>query len=276
MPGRLLLAIAFVGVTVLAGCGGFFGTSPSQADSSTITAAPVPTDITTLEHAGAVPGLTEDGISNAYELGRAHRAVLSNRSYTERLNETTRFVNGSLRLRTTSVMRAVPTDDGTRYRRETVYAGPVPPTDTPFPAADRIQLYGDERVHVRVTLPNGTTRVQSFDRTNRQTHTMELVFSAFETGIAGVTACGNQSCYRVRSTTLDSPGNLADALLQVEGRTYWRNSSLFVLIDKRGFVHEYRVRFTVETPTHTYTVVRRVRFMDIGETAVERPDWVPD
>lgn len=279
MCSRSHLILTLTGVMILSGCGGFFGVSPSQTAHPTVTSAPVPTDMPESDHtASLVPGLSEDGISNAYELGRAHREVLSNRSYTERLNETTRYANGSLRFRSISVVRATPTDGGHRSIGETVYDGPVTPPDTPFPAAERLQLYSDGQVHVRVTFLNRTTSVESFDRTNRVSHTMELVFSAFETRIDGTMACGNRSCYRVRSTVLDSPGYLDDALLagQFEGRTYWRNSSLVALIDDRGFVHEYRVRFTVETSRYTYTVVRRVSYSSIGETVVERPDWVPD
>ena len=50
--------------------------------------------------------------------------------------------------------------------------------------------------------------------------------------------------------------------------------TLFALIDERGLVREYRVRYTVATPNETYTAVRHVRVVALGETAVEKPGWV--
>lgn len=274
MPSHSLLVLALASAAMLAGCGGYLGTDPSQTSTPKITAAPVPTDIPTPDRSvRKVPGLSEHGVANPFELGRTHRAVLSNQSYTQQTNETTRFANDSLRLQTTTVVRVVQADDGTRTLRETAYDGPVSPAATPFSTAARIESYADERAHVRVTFRNGTTAVQSFDRTGVQSHTLELVFSAFETRIAGTIECGNRTCYVVRSSLLDSPGSLADALVRVEGGNV-RNGSLLALVDERGLVHEYQVRYTVETPSHTYTAVRRVHYTALGETVVERPDWV--
>jgi hypothetical protein len=275
MVPRLPAVVVLACLTVLAGCGGFFGSDPSQTATPSVTAAPVPTNTPTPDHSSVrdVPGLSADGVENPFVLARAHRAVLSNLSYTQRTNETTRFLNGSLRLRSTSVNRVVPTNGTPRFLRVTTYEGPVSPVFRPYPTATRVETYADDRAHIRFTFPNGTTSVLSFNRTGGRSSSLELTFAAFETRIAGTTACGSHTCYRVRSTALDTPAYLADTLRLREASRV-QNGSLVALVDDRGLVRENRVRYTVETPPRTYTGVRHIRYTALGETTVGAPDWV--
>lgn len=266
--------LALLCVVLLAGCGGMLGSDTAAAPTPSNTPAPVPSDTATPDAVREVPRYSEDGIENPFALGRAHRAVLANASYTRRLTESTRFADGSLRLNTTAVTRVEPTNATTRSYSVTTYEGPVEPIATPNPTADRVEIYGDERFYVRFTFPGGTTTVRSLPRTfDGRAGTIESVIAAFNTTVRDRTACGDRTCRRVRSTELAAPWLLSDAVRLPDDWTV-RNATLFALVDSRGLVHEYRIRYAVETPTSTYAAVRRVRYTALGETVVRKPDWV--
>lgn len=272
---RCLSAVAVGCLLILAGCSGFFGADTTTSASPTSTPAPVPSDAPTPDQAlQAVPGLSAEGVEDAFALGRAHRAVLANVSYTQRVTEPSRFANGTLRLNTTTVTRVEPMNTTTRWSRVTTYEGRVDPVFRPHPTAIRVETYAAVRIHHQVTFPNGTTTVHSFDRDfGVELHTLEQTIAAFDTTVRGRTTCGDRTCYRVRSTALTAPWTLSDA---VNIRDEWtvRNASLFALVDDRGLVREYRVRYSVETSMYTYTAVRHVRYTAFGDTTVETPDWV--
>ncbi|MFC5971282.1 hypothetical protein ACFPYI_08075 [Halomarina salina] len=55
-----------------------------------------------------------------------------------------------------------------------------------------------------------------------------------------------------------------------------RDRSLVVVFDERGFVSRYTQRYTVEySDGTTTTTVDESRYSDLGETSVDRPDWLP-
>jgi hypothetical protein len=194
------------------------------------------------------------------------------------MTEISRFSNGSLRLNETRINRVVPTDTTTYsiQHATSTFEGPVEPRYPFHPTAIRVERYAAEQHHLRFTFPNGTTTVISFDRnSDGRTPTLELVVAAFDTQVAGRTPCGPHSCYRVRSTELGDPDHLERAVLLPEEWTV-TDGTLFALIDERGLVREYRVRYTVATPNETYTAVRQVRYTALGETVVVKPGWVDE
>ena len=106
-------SLALIGVCVLltAGCSGFLGGETPTSPTTTTTPAPIPSDTVTPDRSvRQVPGLTEQGVENPFALGRAHHAVLSNVSYTQRTTEISRFSNGSLRRNVTRNHRVAPSD----------------------------------------------------------------------------------------------------------------------------------------------------------------------
>lgn len=269
MIPRSGVTLLVASAAVLAGCSGFLtDTTPSP----TATPAPVPTVSSPTSGPIEVPGLSAEGIEDPFELVVAHQTTLSRLSHTRRTTATERFTNGSLRRRTTAVLRVIPTDAGTRYLRTLTFEGPVEPAETIYPDATRIETYGADRAYVRVTYPNGTMAVESFRRDDvHNPQTLALVVAAFETRIAGRTPCGERACYEVRSTALETPRYLASALV-VAGERNVTNGTLVAFVDERGLVHEYRVRYTVETARGAYVATRRVR-LALGKTTIERPEW---
>lgn len=272
MATRVAFALLVASAAVLAGCSGGL-TDGTQSPRPTATPAPVPT-VSSFPNPRVeeVPGLSSDGIEDPFRLGSAHRAILSNQSHTRWRTVTERFADGTLRRRTTAVTRVVPGQDQHRYLRERTFEGPVPPTGTIYPNATQIEAYGADRAYVRATYPNGSTTVASFRRNDGNDRTLAVVLAAFETRIAGRTSCGSRTCYVVRSTALETPQYLAGAFVAFED---WAvtGGSLVAFIDGRGLVHEYRVRYTVETPIRRYWAVRHVRYAALGETTIERPEW---
>lgn len=273
MSRRPVAAIACL--LVLAGCGGFAsGGDGAASPTPTATAAPVPTDSPTPRPGpGDVPGLSARDVEDPFALARAHRTMLANTTYTVRTNETTWFPNGTLRSRAVTVSRVEPGSLFDRYHSVTTFGGPVAPAGVPYPNATRVETYAGELVYLAVTYPNGTTTYRSFRPSDFRRRTLALLFSSFETRVVGRTACGNETCYRVASTALDAPGFLAAAFVRLPDRSVV-DGSLVALVDRRGFVRAYRVRYRVETPDGTYTAVRRVTYSGLGETTVERPAWV--
>jgi len=272
MATRHLAALALVGVLALAGCAGLFGgdsggttTPPSAAAPAESTPTPSP------DNSAYPPGLSENGVENAFELARTHRALLANRSYTRLVTTTTRYANGSLRYRTRTRTRSVPTEGEPRYHSVRTFAGPAQDRLSSYPNGERIETYAAERTGVHIVRPDGSnTELVSRSDLNRQI--LEVTFHAFDVRLAPPTSCGDLTCYRLRSTNLIAPSRLKESLVRRAG---WEvtQGALVAVVDERGLVREYRVEYAVETPTESYTAVRTVRFSAIGETTVERPDW---
>lgn len=178
--------------------------------------------------------------------------MLANTTYTVRTNQTTWFQNGTLRSHRSVVSKVESRPLGDRVRSTTVYAGPVGPARVAHPTAARVETYVDTQVHHAVTYPNGTTTYRSFRHTDFERRTLELVLSSFETRVTARTTCGNRTCYRVESTTLNAPGFLAAAFVRMPDHTV-SGGTLTGFVETRGLVVEYRVRYLVETPEDVYT-----------------------
>lgn len=272
MAPRRVVALALVGVLALAGCAGLFGgdsagtTTPPTADAPTGATVTTPSTET-----GYPPGLSESGVDNAFELGRAHRALLENRSYTKLVNDTTRYANGSLRYRTRIRARSVPTDGDPRLHVVQTFAGPAQDRLSAYPDAERIETYAAERTGLHIVRPNGSN-TELVSRWSPTLRVLEVALEAFEVRLAPPTPCGNLTCYRLRSTNLTAPERLSESFVRRDGWTV-TGASLVAVVDERGLVRQYRLEYVVETPARTYNAVRTVRITAVGETEVERPDW---
>jgi len=272
MATRHLAALALLGVLALAGCAGLFGSDPTGTTTPPSAAAPVASTPTPSPGGGAYPpGLSENGVDNASELARTHRALLANRSHTKLVNETTRYANGSLRYRTRTRARSVPTDGEPRYHTVQTFAGPAQERLSPYPEAERIERYAAERTGVHIVRPDGSN-TELVSRSDLHREVLEVTFHAFDVRLAPPTACGDLTCYRLRSTKLTAPERLGQSLVRRAG---WEvtQGSLVALVDERGLVREYRVEYAVETPSESYTTVRTVGITAVGNTSLERPAW---
>lgn len=272
MATRHLAALVLVGLVALAGCAGLFG---SETPGSTTEATALePAESTTLPPGDAdrfPPGLSRTGVVSDAALARAHRALLANRSHTTLVTETTRYANGSLRYRVRSRTRSVPADGKPRYYSVKTFAGPAQQRLSPYPDAERIETYAAERTGLHIVRPNWAN-TELVSRTPSTRQVLEATVGAFDVRLAPPTACGDLTCYRLRSTNLTAPSRLSESLVRPAGSEVTQGS-LVAVVDERGLVREYRVEYAVETPAESYTAVRTVRLTAVGDTTVERPDW---
>lgn len=100
-----VLGSVLIMLIVLTGCSAF-PFDEDRATARTVTPAPVPTDRPTATPVLMVaPGVSATGIENPTALVDAHAALLDNISYTVHTRNVERYVNGTLRRRTTTHAR---------------------------------------------------------------------------------------------------------------------------------------------------------------------------
>lgn len=260
--GTVLVAV----LVVLAGCSGVF--SGSGEPTETLTPASVPTDKPTPTPVPQLaPGVTEQGIENASALVAAHGSFLQNRSFTQRSNSTALASNGSVLLRTTSTLRAGPAGEGlySVIERNGSY---LSRESAAISAHSEAWLNG-ERYVVKRTFPNGTTThnraPSSATRADIATGTLPYLLESFGTNDTTVTerlTRNGTTLYRVEGTS--------DARRQP-------NTTLRLLVDSRGVVHEYTTTRRLSAGSGVSKSVTRTRLVAINETdAPERPSWVDE
>ncbi|ESP88184.1 DUF7537 family lipoprotein [Candidatus Halobonum tyrrellensis] len=282
-----LAALAVAILLATAGCSGFDALGAADdagprtvnpALRGTPTPSPTPTPVST-PAGGLPPGVTADAV-DAERLVAAHRASLSNRSFTTvRHRAVTRrngrgIVNESLRVR-------VDPDAG-------LGAG------SPTADADRRLVsvrshWGNDQVRTTTYWTNGSVTV---GRDLRQNATTNLTVVAGERP-AGVDSDGSD---RLRSLlrTLDPrfAGTVTDdgrrlAVLEARpGRVArerpstgqdlpsWRSVDVRLLVAPDGRVVAYRLTYQTTQFGQEAVVTDAFRVADVGNTAVGRPGWV--
>jgi hypothetical protein len=270
---RALLVAGCIVLTALAGCGGVFGTATDGADTATPTDTvddPVTTSVTpTPENPLAAPpaGLSPDNITSATQLAAQHREALDDRNVTVRIRHRLTAENGTLLVDETEVRRvsadrdwlATRTFDGTyaRYfgnpaeRAETYYNG-----STVFA---RIRANGETSYFV----DDGVSRTGPVDYPQllrSYTRAQDVNVSAVD----GSIQLRFTAPFETRLTAVSPVVNGTEA-------------SMTVHLTRSGRVTSYRTEYTgrlVNSPETTVRTNRTVRFEAIGETSVERPEWV--
>ena len=269
---RRLLAVAVL--VVLAGCSG----STSSTTTGTATAAPVPTDAPSPAPA---PAVTSRGVQSPVALVMAHERALRGTSVTVRVEESRRYANGSLRWRRTTTQRI---DDGgptTRSHYASEFRGATPSGGLPsgfvrFPNTARVERYtvGDGAYH-RYRLRSGgvwyvggtVSNVRPLDPG------LLLLFRAVDLRLVDHGTDEEQARYRLAGTEVVSRATLERAL-GVGPVADLRNVSLEATVDADGVVREYDLTYTLVGPDGVRLHGREwVRFTDLGETTVDRPDW---
>lgn len=268
MSARLPPAVLVALLVVLAGCGGFGG---NVSDGSSPDERPATTQPTAAGSTGAdpattggdslPPGVTDTGLRSPEALAAAHTALLRNHSYTVNYTEVSRFENGSLAIRLVQVVHR----SGERVLYEARDSGPLTEVG-----------YGDTSVWIDgstgVRLDEDPDGTLGYDRpsvprgfvpdTERWGAGLRDRVDGGEFSVERLDG-GDRPRYRLVSDDLDT----------VEAVT---NATIRVVVDDRGFVHRYRYELDqalAGTPVH---VVVLVRFSDLGETTVPRPDWVDE
>lgn len=296
---RTLGLVLLAGLVVLAGCGGVLD-GGRDAPTVTITPASIPTDESTPIPTPPPPplprGVTELGIKDPDTLANAHMVALEDTSYTFHRVHVERYENGTLRERVaTDVL--VTTNRSHFYYRHNL-SGPAARvsagTNTVVAAnGDRVRVavYADgARILRAITRNNSTTygvvrndvgipfapefadlpyiSGMSIDDRNELS---DVFHSVRESTVERVTpGIDNRTValYRIRATRLESGW-----LTTITPSRTFRNASLSVVVDSRGIIHSYRLRYTGVVNGTTIHVTESIRFTDIGETTIERPPW---
>ena len=274
---RRSVAAALLALSVvLAGCNGLV-LGGDGTPEETLTPVDVPTDDPTPTPVSQLaPGLTGEGVTDAFALGDAHASVLDDTSYTMVENSTVVYSNGSIYSRWTTDARLAANDSRYYVVQNGSVGKSVDGTDT-----YRMALWSDGERALLAEERNNDTSYRSPrspegesvppvealgpDPTNREA--IYAHFGAVETRVVNRTTRNDAMLYRVEATEMTS---------SVAFERVWRNPrnlSMTALVDSQGLVHEYRLHYTATLNGDTIEVTRRVRYTALGDTTVERPSW---
>lgn len=265
-------------LVVLAGCSGLLGPTGSATGPVAETAGTesATTGSTTGsnggwgtttgadERAALAPGLSEDGVTDPWDLAEAHANVLRNASYTVSSAETNWYANGSLAGQTASTTRFGSNGSAAFSNRVNPGSGMASP--------DGVRRYdawsNDSAAFSRSELANGSveyTRLPELpilgDPTGRDS--LYGIYASYEFDVVDRFDRNGTTYYRLVST------GVTDANA---GR--FSNASVAVLLDETGLVREYHVTGEQSVGSGTYHVDRTVRYTHVGDTTVERPGWI--
>lgn len=273
---RALFVVIAIGI--LTGCASIPGEEVAgDADRTVVTPAPVPTEVPRPTPVEALaPGLTRQGVIDPLAVAEAHESLLASRSETVRLRRAVRYENGDLRSRRVQETRV--TGDRRRFHTVITVAGPHPPF-----FGDRLEFYSDGQTVVQATvLPNRTSFFRIPLKRYRAENDIDVVlsspdagavfllFAAIETRMTASIERPGRTRYRLRGTRLLRPGMLAEA----EDVRNPRNVSLSAVVDERGVLVQYSLRFDAILDGRNVTVAKSGSHSAIGNTTVEPPEWL--
>ncbi|MBX0323768.1 hypothetical protein EGH21_12085 [Halomicroarcula sp. F13] len=252
----LVLACALV----LAGCSGF----TTSGSTETVTPAPVPTD--GLRYP---PGVTDDGVVPS-ALASAHAGALSTDSYTLTSEQRAYDEDGDLERRTDHVRWVganASTYRGHFQQNATEYRAGWSTTRVDYWANRSIVATRYENQRGEVTLLRWPAENSDLltDLTDQQRLEGEL--AAVEMRVARREADGD--VVLVGSSPRDSE-QLVTPLFAREVE----NVSVRMRVRYDGTVVARRLSYDAVLSSDRVHIVREVRITDVGETTVERPDWV--
>lgn len=255
---RRTAGLVLVVAVVLAGCSGVL-----DGGSSETTGPSTANETTSGER--LAPGLTDAGVVNASALVVAHESVLGNQSFTRTTNATARTANGSVLVDTSSVVRVGPPGEGLdsvveqRGSATSVATGGVP--------AHREVWTDGGPVFVNNTYANGTTRYERLPadasgRSGAVSGGVEYALEAYGPANTSVSERRSNGSTRYVVTS------------DTNGTTTGAESSLRLVVDERGVIHELRTETSPAGNTSS-PLVRTAAFSGVGTTEVpERPAWV--
>jgi hypothetical protein len=206
------------------------------------------------------PGVTTDGVVSVADLRRAHERVAANRSVTMEYERRLAAPNGTLLERTEETAR-VGTDGRALSRRLSVDADRRVRTQAQWTngsvgfvrerLGDAVQYYRYDGVVVRATRTPGLPEMVRFAE--------ETTVTALDDGRYRVTARGIPTrSYGPASVDLPE-----------------RAGSVSFVVDGRGFVGRGESSLVVSDRGRAVRLTRSVAYTAVGETTVERPDWLP-
>lgn len=254
-------AVALAALVALAGCAalGVGSGSPTPATATPQWPATMP------------PGVTTEGVEEPLALARAHTSALVGGSFAYRSTLEASTVDG-VPLGTVTTVHRVDADG--RFVHASRVEGVVPPS------------YG--RLRAVDAYSNGTVTVVRF-RTDGRNRT--LVSSADEAALSAYGVVGKGTLYSlVAATDPTVRGTLrrgGTTYLHLKGEngtvrlgvTEATNASFEALVAPSGLVQRYALAYHANVSSDAGWEGRLVRttvYDDVGETTVERPDWVAE
>ncbi|MFD1513095.1 hypothetical protein [Halomarina rubra] len=202
-----------------------------------------------------VPGVTSERIVNTQALREAHTAVLANTSGT--------YVHEQRREES----------DGTVFDRERVVVERSTDPDRYL----RTGEYGTaEHTYYDDRWSNATVTYHRSGRGNDSDYDRRPA----REGVRSLPSVRLPDAAEVGQTTII---DLGDGRYRISVTDYYgddtgrRGELLVAVVDDRGFVSSVREGYTVVDERGTeYDVVETTRYTNVGNTTVERPDWLPD
>ena len=271
---RLLAVLVVVGS--IAGCSTITPTSTDRPRQS-VTPAPVPTEPTEPTPLPELaPGLTARGVVDPLALAAAHESELSSLSETVRLRRVVRYANGQLRSERIQVTRV--SANRSRFHTIITVDGSYPPF-----IGDRLDFYSNGETVIQATiLPNRSSFFRIPLKRYREENSIEnvisspdagqvfLLFAVMETKVVARVERAGVMRYRLRATRLVRPATLAEA----EDVDDPHNVSMTAIVDERGVLLEYTLRYDATVDGRRVTVISSGAHTAIGETTVHRPNWI--
>ncbi|WP_255150421.1 DUF7537 family lipoprotein [Halorarius halobius] len=265
--------VAVVAVlALLAGCSG------TPVGDATPTRTITPVEVPASDR--IAPGVTADGVVDPQALGAAHAGALDDRSYTLTANHSSTYANGSVRSAyDVRVWLSADRD----YRAVSRTAGPEAPVLLGAPPASG-EFWSNGTTYVAAVSHANETRYNRFRPPDGYAGTWRYWIEAVAldgdpaAAVAGVTraadpepvgkrSVGGTVVYTLVGDSTTAPAG-SDALVDA------RDAGVTVNVTETGLVRSYTLRYTATTAAGaTVTVVRRVRYGNVGATTVERPDW---
>jgi hypothetical protein len=267
-------AVLLVAAVVLAGCNGLaFGGDETPA--RTVTPAAVPTDEPTPTPVPQLaPGLTGQGVTNAFALGEAHVAALDDISYTMQENFSVTYQNGT-DYRQRGVVAQLAANDSRYYVSRSTLGPQIYEDGTVVYSvwSNGSRVIRAQRVNRSTTysMPRGVDREpvrprQLINPANREQ--IYRLFGSVETRVTDREQRNGTMVYRVEATNVTNP-----TAFERFKRQNPENFSMVAHIDSEGLVREYRLNYTATVNGSPVRVNRRARYTNLGNTTVERPPW---
>lgn len=263
---RSVPVVGLVFIILLAGCGGGFGFDTGTDTLSTVTPAPVPTDYPLSD---SPTGLSEDGITDSFALADAHAEALANTSFTLRRNHTLIASNGTRLVDTSSVQRVGADRNRSTFERtfDDAYG-----RSFRGPAKHLSSWYNGTYWFYRIQRPN-ETEYRALPHTGgvvEPTGRQQLLSYYVQAESTTVSTANG----RIRLRANLEPGNKTSPSMPAVNVT---EQTVVLTLTETGRVERYRVEYSgrlVSDPDTTVEGVQTVRFTGLGETTLERPDWI--
>jgi len=272
--------LCVVCLVVLAGCSGLGGDAVDRGATPTETVTPVPVPAADPDVA-RTSGIDDSGVSDPTALASAHDERLENRSYTLVSNQTVRYENGSVRSRYRMELRLA---RNRTYASSVRTGGPEGPKLLGEPPAvsafwsdgeTYVRAFGESDPIYNQFSPTdsgvGTWRfwasTGAFDVFATPTRVIERSFEAVPTRTEASRPVGGVERYRL----VDAGG--PDAELPFPEADPARNVTLLAVVDRTGLVRRLELEYSGRIDGNSVAVTRRISYVDVGATDVDRPEW---